>query len=171
MKARGKYTGRFLDEIGDGSGNKFMTVLGSIGTPVEFKCIIPAGEYFDLYRLIIHYEDNAAFSASRFAALGTALPNGITAVWRRVLDQEIISDLLSGLPIKANAHWGRFMFDDKYDDYGTGSANKFLNARWTFNKSGGPIILNEDTEIVFSIRDDLTTLIDFTIFLSGRRGK
>lgn len=157
---------RFLDTVGDGSGNKDASVDGS-STAVRFKYVPEKGERAVINRMIIHYGDTANWSADEFGNLGAALTNGLLI---QVLNQNtdnVVVDLLDGIPVKTNSHWSRVCYDVELDSFGSGL--DFLKARWTFSKSGRPVALSDENYASVTVQDNLTGLDELTFMLQGYR--
>lgn len=161
------YFSNFLDTNGDGTGEK--SAIGDyspVGSGQTSFFLQPAsGTVCRISRLIIQIEDNSAiFSAENYGGIASPLSSGIQIF---VPINGTSSDLTDGLPIKANAHWGRFCYDINFSSFGTG--NNFLSARWTFAKAETFIRLvgdlNQRLEIV--LNDDLSDLVSHTFLVQG----
>ena len=147
---------QYLDTTGDGTGDTDMAVDGS-GTPVHFKCQPAAGQIFAVQRMIMFYTDGAVFASGKYAALATALANGIEFGVYNNSDGSLAHDLLGGLPITVNADWGRACFDSTPDNFGIG--NTYLTSRWSFYKDlGRPLYIGDDQHLAMIINDDLLGL-------------
>ncbi len=164
--------GQFLDSVGDGSGVVQATADLSGGEiffiqPPAGKIFFiqpPAGKIFHIARMLVHIEDSGPTSADDYGGI-SALTNGI--VVRCQNDTGTILNLTGGLPIQTNGAWGRVCFDLKLDGFGAG--NDFVNARWTFEKSGVFLELvgdnNDRLEVVFS--DSFVGLASHTFMVQG----
>jgi hypothetical protein len=155
---------RMLDTTGDGTGSKI-----AIDTQISglFLCQPPAGQVFNVERMIIHVQD-ATLLAAGYGGL-SALSNGIEV--KIVNDSGVLVDLTDDTPVKSLAHWGRYCYDSQILGFGAG--DDFFSARWTFGKAGQPIQLDGDSNerIEVSINDDLTGLVDHTFLIQGSRVK
>lgn len=157
---------RYLDTVGDGSGSKSAIGAGySVGSPGIFKIQPAAGQVISLERMIVQIEDAGAPDAEKYGAL-SALTNGI--IVRIANDAGVVKELTDGLPIKSNSHWARLCYDVSFSGFATG--NDFVDVRWTFAKSGRPIVLgdtgvNERLEVV--CQDALDGLIAHTFMVQG----
>ena len=112
----------------------------------------------------MHIEDTNGSDVEKYGNI-SALTNGIQI---RVQDDTgTLLDLTDGLPIKSNAHWGRFCYDDDIKDWGSG--NEFVQGRWTFSKAGAPIRLDGNTNrrLEILLDDSFTGLIDHTFNVQG----
>ncbi len=157
---------RYLDTVGDGSGSKNANGAGySVGSPGIFKIQPPAGQVISLERMIVQIEDDGVPNAEKYGALA-ALTNGILV--RIANDAGTIVELTDGLPIKSNSHWARLCYDVSFTGFASG--NDFVDVRWTFAKSGRPVVLgdtgdNERLEVV--CQDALDGLIGHTFKVQG----
>jgi len=144
---------RYLDTVGDGSGNK--SGVGDFSSVSRILKIQPAaGEVFRLTRMLPSIRDDAKFNSGSYGN-GTTLTNGIII---RVQDDDgTVLDLTDGDPIIVNPDWAQLCFDVVLSDYGTG--NETLNSRWTYAKSGTELQLvgnkNERLEVVLADNFDL----------------
>ena len=151
----------YLDTVGNGTGSTDGAVDGS-GTDVVLK--YTAVEETQIARMIVHIRDNAAFRASYYGAISGGLTNGILV---QVTDASGTIDLCAGVPIKANAGWSRVCYDVSYLDFGAG--DNFLGVRWTFAKSGRPLVLEPTDVFSVTIQDDCSTLVEHTFFIQGHK--
>lgn len=150
-----------LDTVGDGSGTVDQSVDGSV-TPVTFRIKPAAGQVFQIERLIFYIEDNASLDSGGWGALGgTPLTNGCLIQKK----QNGVTNV--GITVKSNGELAGVTYDMTRHDWGAG--NEFLVARLSFNKFGGGIKLigdNED-EVMFTVRDDLTGLVQQYVNAEG----
>ena len=154
---------RYLDTDGDGTGTKNANVDGS-DPAVEFK--ITATEAISLHRMMVKVEDGGSLSAGTYGALA-ALSTGVTVKFTDAGGD--ITDLTDGLPIKTNAAWGQLCYDVVFHTFGAG--NNFLLVRWTFSKSGKPLILETGDKLSVFVNDDLTGLVSHHFQVQGIKGK
>lgn len=156
---------RYLDTLGTGGGLKNANGNYS-GAAQDFLIQPPAGQVFQIARLLIQIRDSGAFTASSYGNLG-ALANGIQLLI--VNDGGTILDLTDGIPVKSNAHWSRLCYDAKPDDYGSG--DNFLSVRFTFTRSGSAIRLDGDNteRLVARFNDDLSGLVEHYFLAQGWR--
>lgn len=156
---------RYLDETGDGTGNKDITGDYS-STVTDFKIAPPSDKVYYLARMIIHYEDTAGFTPSEFANFGAVLTNGIDFI---CVNNGVQLSLTDSMLIKTNSDWSRLSYDMGIDSFGSGNPNQFIKARWTFARSGRPLRFNggSSDEFVCRVNDNLTGLINFNIQMQG----
>jgi hypothetical protein len=153
---------RFLDSIGDGSGTKSF-IGNSSGS--EARIVPSAGQVLVVQRLLVHIEDAGPFNADNYGGLAGALGTGhLIKIYRAGAAH---TDLTDGVEIQANADWGKYCFDVTNQNFGAG--NDFLQARWTFSKSGRPITLNGDNDdsLRVLLQDDFTGLVDHSFMVQG----
>ena len=153
---------RYLDENGDGTGNKNANVDGSV-TPVYFK-FNADGNIHHLVRMIVNIRDSANMSADNYGNI-LELTNGLTVALYNASDDSVKHDYTAGLPIKSNADWARVCYDVDADTFGSG--DDFVAVRWTFIKAGQAVIVNPDTYFAVKIQDNLTGLVNHTFMVQG----
>lgn len=129
----------------------------------------PAGEVWEIYRIIINIRDAGTVNADTFGAL-SALTNGCKLdVKRGGSSGTSTLDLLDGSTIKNNGDLARHCYDM---DISTATAgDKAVTARWTFAKSGEPLKLvgNLNEVLVIQTQDATTNLTEFTVQAQGRK--
>ena len=156
------YLYRYLDTNGDGSGTKQATGDYST-TPTSFYIKPANGDIYLIERAIVHIRDSAGYRADRYGDMPQALTNGIEVKMFR--NGNVSDDLTDGIPVKVNADWGRLCYDVSPVAFGAG--NDFLQARWTFAKSGQPLKLGSNQSLHFMLNDDFTRLIEHTFMIQG----
>lgn len=153
---------RFLDTNGDGTGTQNAVGDYSV-TPQEF--------YFEpdvdakIHRMIIHIEDTSGFQAQDYGNITGGLTNGYSLSVRDNGNE--ILDLCDGLLIQTNAEIGRYCYDVDVKTWGAG--NEALQARWTFDKAGAPLVINAGYRLSITLNDDLTGLIEHYFMIQGYR--
>lgn len=155
---------RYLDENGNGSGNK--NANGNYaGSPTRFFIQPPADEVFFLNRMIVLLEDGGSIDAGGWGN-GAALTNGVECDLRDPIN-DILTDLFDGLPLLTNAGWAQFCYDVRSTDFGAG--NNYLGVRWTFTKSGRPLVLRGSKQESFGItfNDNVTNVVRNTFMVQG----
>ena len=130
-------------------------VDGSVTTQI-FKVEATAGWNAKLSRMIVQIGDSGALSADEYGNIA-ALANGVDIGLFNKDDDSLILDLLDGAFIKNNGDWSRHCYDMKPDDFGTGL--NFISARWTFEKDGQRLTLDDHTYFGIRINDNLTGLV------------
>lgn len=150
---------------GDGSGG-FEAIgnysAGGVGS-TEFY-IQPAGvDRLYIARLIIMIEDAGTFATDGYGA-GGALTNGISFEIRQSND-DVVAALQN--TIHSNIEWGALCYDVGYHDFGGGQANKFLLVRWTFERMGSPIILEDRQKLVMVLSDNFSGLVKHRFNIQG----
>lgn len=154
-----------LDTNGDKTGAIEATGNYSV-TPEIFYIQPPAGEIWQLTRMLFFVEDGAGFDPDTWGS-GTALTNGI--ILRIQDDSGTIFDFTEQDPIKTSGHLGLYMYDTTLLDFGAGNTNEVLNARYTFAKSGATVRVigdnNERLEVL--LNDDFTGLVSQHFMVQG----
>jgi len=159
----GNHISQFLDTVGDGSGT--TSAIGDYSSvPGVFKISPAAGEVFSIARMLVYIEDAGTISADEYGNLA-ALTNGVKVSGFRDSVEQVA--LTGQVNIKTNSQWGRICYDSNPLTYGNG--NNIIVARWTFSKSGRPIILQGDEldDLRVTLTDNLTGLIDHTFLVQG----
>ena len=148
---------RFLDTIGDGTGNKQFTGDYSANPT---KAIIKPNNDAILYinRLIIFIADSGSVDAGYYGNSIT-LNNGIF-IKHEKQDGTLIKDITDGMPIKTNADYARYGF--QVSDISFGSGLNYIHAVLTFEKNGTPLTLQPDEQLAIYLNDDFTPLKQHT---------
>jgi hypothetical protein len=139
------------------------TATTTIETPFRFYCEAQTGEVLRVARLLVHIEDATVWSAANYGNLASALTVGITVHTEDANGNTIID--LTDVAVKSNADWGRFCYDVAYVAFGAG--NDFLQARWTFERSGMPIRLDTGERLVVTVNDDMDGLDAHCFVIQG----
>ena len=156
--------GRFLDTVGDGSGDIEMLGDYSGGGIEEFFIAPTAGEVFVLHRMIIQICDAGIFPSSKYG-FNVVLANGIRL---EVQNQSgIIYDLLDGQPVKTNSQWERHSYDVHIDAFTVG--DNHLGVNFVFAESGSAILLRGDRgeKLVCTLNDDYSDLTGHVMKVHG----
>jgi hypothetical protein len=122
-------------------------------TPVEFSYTVPAGSTLAIARMIIYIQDTGNFNAAQYGN-GVILTEGIDI--EHLTPEAVTYDLLDGEDILTNGHWAAMSHDLSYLSFGTG--DNIATVRWSFDKTGAPLILHEGHTFIVRVNDDLTTL-------------
>ncbi len=135
----------------------------------------PAGEVWDIDRMIVRLEDgSAAFNADKYGALN-ALTNGVQVQVGQA-DGTVLhyftgekDDGSAQQTIQTNLDWFAMFYDMKEATFGSG--DDAIMGRWSFFKGGASIRLDGDRgdEIQVAIDDDLTGLVSHTFRLEGNK--
>lgn len=164
MSARGPLY-RFLTDdglIADGT-NQDMT-----GTTDKYYIGPPEGEYWVLHRAIVYIEDNGNMTVATYGTQSVLSSGCKFYTTSGGANGTVNVDLLGGLTLKNNGGWAGVCYDMDIKT-ALGGGNDICVARYTFGKSGVPLILSGATEdkIVFHVQDDLTSIIAHTIKIQG----
>lgn len=152
---------RYLDTDGDGTGTK-----NAIGTHAaaaeEYYIAGPSSGRLTIERMIVYVKDGAAFSAEKYGG-AAALTNGILV---KVTTEGELVDLTDGVPVKTNAGWSRLCHDVSF--HTTGAGDDAMSVRWTFAKSGKPLVLKSATDkLAVIINDDVDVLTEHYFMVQG----
>ena len=154
---------QFLDTNGDGSGSIEMTGDYSM-TADDFYVEAQAGEVLSIYEMLITVVDNANFTAAGYGG-AAALTNGIHLSVHDDTGAEVL--LLTPRYVKANYHWAAECYDAELVEFGAGD-NAYI-VRWTFARSGSPIVLEPGWSLRAELHDSFTALVSHTMKVNGTR--
>ncbi len=151
---------------GDGTGTSdFIGNYSSTGVVGYIKA--PAGQTWDVYRMIVRIEDEATIHAEKYGALA-ALSEGVDLNIRFESGGAIVGSLDGGIPVKTNAQWASLCYDTDVKSWRTGGAgDELLVARYTFNRLGGPIQITGEERIELDFDDNFTGIISHTFLFQG----
>lgn len=155
-----KFFSRYLDTDGDGTGTKDAASDHS-GAAEDFY-IEAQDNPLVVARMIVSLQDANGMVAAEYGNLNTALTNGVKVYWDR--DGTEI-DLTDGVPVKTNSQWASLCYDAQILGWGTGE--EVLAVRWTFSKSGIPILLAKGDKLIVRLEDDLSDLTSHYFLVQG----
>lgn len=157
----------YLDTNGDKTGTN-NAVGDYSGTPGVFFIQPPPGAVWTIERLIVSI--HGMCGQAGYGGEDT-LANGITM---KTTDSEgeMILNLTNGVPIKDEMAWGQLCYDVSYQGWeripGQGQSGlTWVFARWTFGKSGLPIVLKDQQRLVVTLNDDLEHLTEHRFQAQG----
>jgi hypothetical protein len=158
---------RFADTVGDGTGTSIAVGnYSDVGLGVTDFMIAPAaGEVFQIERMIVSIEDTVGMDADSYGN-GITLTNGID-----VLVANDTGDLWywtqPNHPITTNGEWAHYCYDAQL--LGWGQGNEHIVVRWTFGKTGHPLVLNGNVgaKLIIRLNDDFSGLIDHGFLIQG----
>jgi hypothetical protein len=155
---KGVFVSRHVFNSGE-SPTHTMNVDGS-STPVVFSVGPASGKRWYITRLIMVLED-VAMNWNKFGGI-TALTNGVSIDYD---DTGSNINLLDIHDIKTNQQFTHWAYDAEIN---SGSTD-VLRVRWTFDKSGTALQMNNANSDTFNItvNDDLTGLITFIGVIQG----
>ena len=148
----GSWISRFLDEIGDSTGN--VDMVGNYSSnPLDFKYTVPEGKLLYVYSLTVTIEDNGSLDAGSYGN-GIALTNGLKfGILTR--SGEIVSATIQK-PITTNASWATYAHDLVVHDFGSG--NNTLTIRYLFERDGIPIKVASGQSLAVQLNDNFSGL-------------
>lgn len=148
---------RFLDENGDGSGNKnFKYDYANSLTKALIKP--KTNGILHINRLVVFVADSGSVDAGMYGN-NIILSNGIE-IKHEKQDGTLIKDITDGMPIKTNADYAKFGF--QVSDISFGSGLNYIHAVLTFNKNGTGITLQPDEQLAIYFHDSFTKLVNHT---------
>jgi hypothetical protein len=160
---------RYLTDDGlvaDGS-NLNANVDGS-STAVPFYIGPPAGEDYVLQRMIVTIKDNAVVTADNYGGIDLVTAGtGVNCQVTEGIGGKEVLDLFDNTLVKSMAGWGGICYD--VAEFSFGSGDNYVVVRWTFAKSGKPLVLRSvrNEKLVVTINDNLSALTGHTFFVQG----
>jgi hypothetical protein len=154
---------RLASTNGDGTGT--TNAIGDYTTPIELKVTPATRQGLEIHRMIVGVEDSASsMSPGEYGGLGAALSNGIVV---SVKNSSGTLYTLTAFPITTNLEWAQHCHDLQQHTWGTG--NDGYSVRWTFSKSGYPVVIadNDDTWLSIDLSDNFTGLITHRFIVQG----
>jgi hypothetical protein len=146
---------RFMDTTGDGTGT--YTGVGDFSSTARTLRILAApNERLSIARLIVGVEGDS-FANSDLYGSGLALTNGIL-LWVADSEGTVKYNLIDPRnPVTKNGEWAHYCYDFQRFSTAFPQGNDLGAVRWTFAKSGVPVILNPGWSLNLLLQDDLTT--------------
>ena len=135
-----------------------MAVDGTTPVPYYYTATAPTA----INRIIFHVVDDGTWTEEKFGSLA-ALTNGMDLVVER--NGSTVLDLFGGVMVKNNASWARSNHDRRILTVGSGDT--MLTCRYTFGKSGQPILLRDNDSIKMTVSDNLSTLVEMSAMIQG----
>jgi hypothetical protein len=155
---------RFLDTVGDGSG-LYQATGNYLSAAEDFKIVPASNEVITLERMIVSVSDTVGMDAD-FYGNNLTLVNGIKVEVRD--GSGLIFSLTDPQhPVFTNAGWAHYCYDASMLTWGTGNEN--LVVRWTFSKSGAPVVLRgiRGEYLTVTVNDNLTGLDEHQFLVQG----
>ena len=161
MPAR-KLISRCASTNGDGTGTFDATGDYSGASAINLKVTPPAGQVYDLHRVIVGIADTT-MTAAKYGGIA-AITNGVIVT---VKNASGVIYTLTAFAIKSNGDWKRHCHDLLPEDYG--AAANVISIRWTFAKTGAPITVSGDAGeyLNFALSDNFTGLTSHTFVVQG----
>lgn len=143
--------------------NNMTSAIGTLASPISYRVAPPAGQIWQITRVLISMTDNTAMDDDKFGSL-PPLTNG--AVGRA---ETIGGRIVNITNWKDNSDLVNDMYDINYP-VKTPAGTYALRGRWTFTNAQFIVELNGDDGhfIEVLIQDDLTAMASFTIKAQGR---
>lgn len=141
--------------MNDANSTHINDANASLGSPITFRATPPTGKAWWIGNIVGYLEGQTGFSSELFGNL-PALTNGIIvkvngvqiALWKTNLDIALMIQILDTPTVLAKS-------------------DRAMLGTWNLeNAFGKPILINSNG-IEFIIQDDLTSLVDFHVFVQG----
>jgi len=153
---------RMFNHFAGSSGNDDgINAVDAHAAQTDYYITPPEGSVYHVARLIFSIDDDKGMEIEEFGTR-TALVGGISIVVSRYDEdtetstEEVINE---GMPIKNNGQFGHLCYDIERLAWANTTSEQAV-ARWTFSKSGAPIVLNyQDKLIVRFLADSDTSAI------------
>ena len=147
-----------VDIADDGTGTHTVLI------PSICKITPPSNKIYNITRLLIVIRDNSNITAANYGGVST-LSNGVQV--RCMRGNTVLANLTNSHPITGNVEWGTFAFD--VEDHTFGSGDNFTLVRWSFFKSGNPLVLDglRGDSLEVWINDDLSSMTGHTFVIQG----
>lgn len=155
---------RFLDTNGDGSGTENANGDYSSTPGVFYFQNVNRGALIN--RMNVSVYDTKGIEAEEYGNLGSALGNGIRVQVTDSDDNEIVA-VDGGLAITFNAGWAFNNYDVSLVDFGN-TTNEAVLCRWSFYKSGLPLMIPAGYKFKVTCNDDLQGLITHYFKIDGK---
>ena len=160
------YVHRFVDSVGDGSGNINANVDGSV-TPILFKCDPPVEGTFVFAELTVIIEGSGNFTTGSYGG-GAALTNGLQLGLFDKDTGEPIVELTAPHRVRTNVDWALYAYPVTLSSWGAGTSH--ITANWDARKAGGAgvaLVAGTQAALGVKISDDLTGLGNHFFVLKG----
>ena len=153
---------RLLDTVGDGSGT--TNAIGDYSAVATSFKITDTSGWGSIERIMISYRDTGSFDTELYGN-GIALTNGLK-VFLKDTNDAVIQEY-TAFPIKTNGDWASHCYDWAYFDTGTG--DNYASIRWTFAKSGQPVIVKFDQGEYLEVllNDSFINLVEHKFIVQG----
>lgn len=159
-----KILSRFADKTGDGSGGKNANENYS-GAPQIFRVQAQPGEVIELQRMIVSVQDSGLNSYDLYTA-SAALTNGI-AVYVTDIKGTTVYDLTDpDVRVKTLGGWAHYCYDSQI--LGATSGDDHYVARWTFARSGVPVVLYPGWSLCILCEDAMQALTEHRFLIQGK---
>ncbi len=146
----------------DGLGVVTNAIGDYSSTAASFRAVVGDNDWVEFHRVIVGIEDTAINNSAEYGGI-SALTNGVLCHVRDSDDS--LLETLTPFPIKTNGWWALCCHDMTPHNFGNGS--DFISVRWTWEKSGWPIVLSGGQYIEFVLNDDFDGLITHQFFCQG----
>lgn len=161
-----KHIMKVLSSNGDGTGTSNAVGDYSV-TPLSLRYEANndgASEIIYIERMIVKIQDTGTLDADTYGN-GISLTNGIRVYIRNSADT--ILEELTSYPITSTGDWAGHCHDATHHAFGVG--DEILSVRWTFARSGLPVILKatEGEYLEVYLNDNFTGLVEHKFIIQG----
>ena len=152
---------QYLSSVGDGTGTSNW--IGD-HTPEKAKYVCPAGKLAFIHRMLIEIADVGVIGVLGYGALAALDPGWLMKVYDS--DDTALVDLTGGHAIEGNGELAALCYDATLNDYGAGNAG-YVNARYSFDRAGHPLILKAGQYLSIDFNHDFTGLVQHRFMVQG----
>jgi len=146
----------------DSGGGITLAVDGT--APKVFSYTVPTGNVLELASCAIGIVDGS-INPRDFGGINGGLTAGLL-VKLHDTDEAVLFDFLDGDPIKRNSGFSKL--SNARIDYETGAGDDVLQVYWNLTAGYGTTLrLDGGESLRVTVRDDLTSLVDFWWYLKG----
>lgn len=147
---------------GDGTGTS--DAIGDYSsTDLDLRVSPDDLDAFEIHRMIVSVEDVGSFDAGAYGN-NITITNGIVVT---AMQGATTLYTMTAFPILTNGDWASHCYDVKLSNFGQG--NEIMALRWTFDKTGRPVVLDGSRAQFLNINlsDDFTGLVHHRFVVQG----
>ena len=154
----------------DGGAGSIHAIGNYLTVPETFEWRPVGHRHAHITRMLVLIEDDDNFGATTYGGISGGLLNGIHINVRSSVDGDaVVADLDDQEPVYTNTDWAGLCHDFTPFVFGTGQNNNVGTVRWTFEKAGGPLVLDGSRGhyLTVELNDDFSSLVDHRFLIQG----
>ena len=159
-----------IDEYLRDDGGSIHAIGNYLAVPEHFTWVPETHRIAHITRMLILIEDDSNLGATSYGGIVGGLLNGIGVhVHDSNNGDAIIADLDGAESIYTNTDWAGLCHDLTPYVFGGGQNNQVATIRWTFEKAGGPLMLDgsKGHYLAIDLNDDFSSLVDHRFLIQG----